>query len=154
MRRPNPFGTLAAACAALLVVGSVLYWSIALTFGLISGLVVLMAPVYPLLLQAVFTTMVASLCLWRGRPWLALVLGVPLVVLPQLVVLCWYGWELYACQVAPDPDACFAYLNGSPLLPLGVGIYALTAGVELCMLVVFVLAARRFFADPSVPMSS
>jgi hypothetical protein len=53
-----------------------------LTIGLITGLVVLVAPFYVLGFQMGLTALVVSLCLWRRRYGVARVLGTPLVLVP------------------------------------------------------------------------
>lgn len=142
-RPSNPFGWLALALAFLLVVGSLAWWAVGLTFGVVSGLVVLMAPAWPFLVQALVAAILTSLGLWRGRPLLGALLALPVIVLPQLGIVGWYGWELWSCHTAADPDACYAYLNGSVLLPVGVGVSVLAAAVELLVLSVTVGVALR-----------
>jgi hypothetical protein len=137
------FAVIAAVTTVVLVVGSLMYWGVALTFGLISGLVVIMAPAYPLLVQAALATIVVNLCLWRRAPTLALVLGLPVVTLPQVGVSAWYAWEWWACEQAIDPAACFAYLNGSVLLPIAVGVAIAVSLVEVAILFAAVALGRK-----------
>ena len=136
MRPSRLFGALAVLLPVLLLAGSVIYWAFGLTFGLISGLVLLMAPLYPLLFQAGVTATVVSLCLWREAFRTAIVLGLGCVILPQAALVAWYGRELWRCQHAADPSACFDYLNGSPILPALVGLALLVAAVEATGVVV------------------
>lgn len=128
-------------CGAL-VFGSVGYWAVGLTFGLISGLVVFMAPAYPILLQAMLTAIAVSACLWRGWWRVAIGLGGLLIVVPQAVMLIVYVYQEWACTRAADPDACFAYLNGSVLLPIFVMLAVAAALVELGVMVAVVLSVR------------
>jgi hypothetical protein len=87
-----------------------------LTIGLITGLVVLVAPLYVLALQMGTAALVVSLCLWRRRYGLARVAGTLLLLAPEVSFVGWYLRERHRCAVAVDPKACFAYLDGSPLL--------------------------------------
>lgn len=141
-RRPL-FGTLAAGLSALLLVGSVIYWAFALTFGLISGLVVLLAPLWPLLAQALVLGVVLSLGAWLR--WERLAAGAALLIagLPAASVVGWYAWELWSCETAADPAACYAYLNGSPLLPALVGLTAVVAAAEVLATLVFTWKVRQ-----------
>jgi hypothetical protein len=140
---PNPWGWITLILCGALVFGSVGYWAVGLTFGLISGLVVLMAPAYPILLQVMLTAIVVSACLWRGWWRLALGLGGLLIVVPQTVMVVVYAYQEWACTRAADPTACFAYLNGSVLLPIFVVIAVVAAAVELGVMVGVVLSVKR-----------
>lgn len=140
-RRPF-FGTLAAGLSLLLLVGSVIWWAFALTFGLISGLVVLMAPLWPLLAQALVLGVVLSLGAWLRWERLAALVGLAVVGLPASGVVGWYGWQLWQCESAADPDACYAYLNGSPLLPALVGLTAVVALGEALFTLLFTWRVR------------
>jgi len=133
----------ALALSVVLVVGSVAWWAFGLTFGLVSGLVVLMAPAYPLLVQALLVGIVLSLGLWRARPRLGALLALPVATLPQVGLVGWYGWELWTCRTAADPAACFAYLNGSVLLPVGVGVAVLASVVQVVVLFAAAAMAGR-----------
>ena len=141
--RPLHYGHLALALTVLLLVGSGAFWAFGLTFGLISGLVVLMAPLYPLLVQALGMAIVVSLCLWRRSYLGALLLGLCCALLPQGLLVAWYGRELWRCQVAVDPAPCFGYLNGSPLLPFFIGLAVLASAGEVMVLLIGLDAARR-----------
>ncbi len=138
----NPWGGIALVLTGALVFGSIGFWAFGLSFGLLSGLVVLMAPIYPLLVQGMVTAIVVSLCLWRGWWRASLFLGTVLVVVPQAGIVGEYAYQEWLCTRAADPDACFAYLNGSVLLPIFVVLAVLVAIAELVMMFGVVLGAR------------
>ena len=125
--RPDPFLLTAAIALGVLVFGSVLYWAIALSVGVLTGLVLLLGPAYPFLMSPVLAVFLTSLCWWRGWRWAGFGLGLVVLVAPAAVVSGVYAREWHACTVAADPDACFAYLNGSPVLPVGVAVVVLMA---------------------------
>ena len=131
--------------ALLLAAGSVPYWGFACSFGLLSGLVVLLAPLYVLLFQAALTTIVLALCLARDAYGAARVLGLSLALGPGFAASGWYASKWVECARAADSGACFEYLNGSPLLPIGVAGYALvsTAGAIVVLAVVRCEITRR-----------
>lgn len=137
------YGITAAVATIGLLGGSVVYWAVALTFGVISGLLVLMAPAYPLFVQAAVVTIVANVCLWLRSPLAALLLGLPIVTLPQVVMVAWYGKEWLSCLNGPVPAACLDYLNGSPLLPVVMGGALVAGGLEVVILFGYVAFARR-----------
>lgn len=113
--------------ALLLAAGSVPYWGFACSFGLLSGLIVLLAPLYVLLFQAALTTIVLALCLARDAYAAARVLSVSLALGPGFAAAGWYAWKNVVCARAADSAACFEHLNGSPVLPIGVAGYALAS---------------------------
>lgn len=139
----GPWGWVALGLTVLLVAGSACWWGVGLTFGIVSGLVVLMAPAYPFLVQALVAGILVSLGLWRGWPRVGVLLALPVVTLPQLGIVGWYGWELWRCETAADRDACYAYLNGSVLLPVGVGGAVSASVVEVVVLAAVAAVAGR-----------
>lgn len=100
-----------------------------LTIGLITGLVVVLAPVYALALQMGIAGIAVSLCLWRRSYVLARAVGLVLVVVPELGFAGWYVRARILCGQAPDPRACLEYLDGSPLLRVLVVVGLLASGL-------------------------
>src|SRR5688572_14585728 len=105
-----------------------------LTIGLITGCVVLVAPLYVLGFQMGLAALVVSLCLSRRRHGLALLLGTPLLLVPEVLFAGWYVRERHRCAIAADPQACFAYLDGSPLLMAFVILAAIVSLVACAAL--------------------
>jgi hypothetical protein len=123
-----------------------------LTIGLITGLVVLVAPLYVLALQMGIAALVVALCLWRRRYGLARLLGMPLVIVPEVLFAGWYLRERHRCVVAADPRACFAYLDGSPLLMAFV-LLASIVSLVMCGMLWYVVA-QAATTSTALPSSS
>ncbi len=132
--------------------GSPLYLLVTFTFGLISGLIVVMAPMFPVLLLVAFTACLVSLCLARQRYVLATIMGVLVSVVPTILPIIWYAAEWRKCTQLPSPEECFDYLNGSPLLLIGVGAM-LAVGLCCAAMVVVVVhqEQKRIAAADKAP---
>lgn len=115
----------AALTAIGLVASSVPYLGCAFSFGLLSGLIVLLVPLYVVFVHVALTVIVVSLLL--GRRWLGLAqaAGAVVSVTPAALGDAWYAHAWWHCEHVADRTACLQYLNGSPLLPLGVAGYTL-----------------------------
>lgn len=104
--------------------GSVPYLGCAFTFGIISGLIVILVPLYPVLFQIMLVVVAVALSLAARRHALARVLGTVLSLAPALAAVGAYTNARIGCERAQDAAACVAYLNGDPpLLPIAVGVY-------------------------------
>ncbi|MEZ5116749.1 MAG: hypothetical protein R2737_10815 [Candidatus Nanopelagicales bacterium] len=113
-----------------------------ITFGLISGLIVLMIPAYVVLVWLVATTVTVALCMWREHPALARALGTVVALGPAVTAVVLYARASLNCRGAVDERACYDYLNGSPLLPILVGLSVVVA-LAAAVAVWAATAARR-----------
>lgn len=121
---------------------------IAGTIGLLTGLIVLIVPVYVLVAWATITSIFVCLCLWRRWAVAAGAVGCLFMLGPASGVASWYARELHRCEHALDPAKCSAYLNGSPLLPFFVGVCVVAALLGSAIAVVVAVTAQRSFLDP------
>jgi hypothetical protein len=96
--------------------------------------------------------LVVSLCLWRRRYGWARLLGTPLAIGPEVLFAGWYVRERHRCTLAADPQACFAYLDGSPLLTAFVLLSAIVSLVTCAAL--WWVVARASTAPASTPETS
>jgi len=119
-------------------VGSIPYLLFTCTVGLISGLIVVLVPFYALCAQSVAVVVVVSLCAARQRFVLARGAGIFLSGTPGLGLVSWYVREWRECADLDDPAACFAYLNGGPLMPLGVGLVAVLSALAVSAVLLWI----------------
>jgi hypothetical protein len=137
------FGVLTLVLGLMLVVGTILCAGVGGTFGLLSGLVVLMVPAWLLYAQALGGAIVTCAALWRGAPRGAAVLGSLAVAVPGAAVVLAYGAAYAQCLAGPDEAGCLDYLNGSPLLPFFVGVTAVLTLGEVAVVLGVARFARR-----------
>jgi hypothetical protein len=99
---------------------------ISLTIGLVTGLVVVLVPMYLLFSWMCLVAVAVCLAQGRGHRMLARMSAALLGPVPGLLVVAAYVRARQQCSVDPDPAGCFAYLDGSPLLVVLIVAVALT----------------------------
>lgn len=124
-------------------VGSVPYLLATFSFGLISGLIVVMLPGYACLFIVALLVIVVSLCLARRWYGLARFTGASVALMPGGGLAGWYISELVFCERGADKAACLNYLNGSPLLPLGVAMGVALSGLAVGLVLFWIQRVKR-----------
>jgi hypothetical protein len=129
-----------------LPVGSIAFAFFGITIGLITGLIVVMIPLYVLFVQATVSLMLVSLCMKVAAPTAARVVGAVGLLAPVAFAALRYGAELLLCDQGPEAAACRAYINGDPpLVPVGLVLYA---GISVGAAVTFFVVMARFSIAP------
>lgn len=135
------------------LIGSVPYLIAAFTCGLLSGLIVLMVPLYAVLLHVAIVVIALAVSLAQRRYGVARVVTLVLALVPATAFTGWYAREWWRCEQAADSAACFEYLNGSPLLPITVAGYAIVS-LTIAAAALFVIqrqvALERAHAEPAL----
>lgn len=135
----------------VLLFGTIVFVAGGLTIGLITGLILLMAPMYVIGAVCTLAAICVSLCLWRRWYWTALTLGSLILLTPTTVLVSWYAMQWQRCKQVPDPQACLAYLNGSILLPIFIFICCVVTIAGCSFIVLTVLRQRKQGISDSPP---
>jgi hypothetical protein len=124
---PIRWGRVALICLAALPVGTIGFAFMSMTIGLITGLIVVMIPLWGLFVQGTMTLLLVSLCM-KGRLSIAAhVVGGVCLLAPAVYAALQYAGAISLCHRLDDPEACLAYLNGSPLLQFAVVAYGIVS---------------------------
>jgi hypothetical protein len=117
---------------------SVPYWLFGCTFGVLSGLIAFLAPLYPFLLQLTLVVVGVSAALARRWYVVARLVALALGLLPAAATGAWYGGQRWACAQAADSAACFEYLDGEFPIHLFVGAHVLLSSLLVVLALVVV----------------
>lgn len=133
-------GRLAVLLAVGFGVGSLGYAAVGLTVGVVTGLLVLMVPLWPLGAQAFLVAESVLVGQWWGAPRVGRTVAFGFALVPPAAALFAY---LRAHARCGADDACHAYLDDHHLLPGFLGVCAVCGIAEAAVLGLFVLEARR-----------
>jgi hypothetical protein len=125
---PIRWGRLALICLAALPVGTIGFAVMSMTVGLITGLIVVMIPLWGLFVQGTLTLLFVSLCMKARLSIAARVVGGVCLLAPAVYATLQYAGAISLCHRLDDSEACLAYLNGSPpLLQFAVVAYGIVS---------------------------